>query len=120
MPANVSIDAGEFRLSGVELTKSGPGDLTLSGVNTFKGASITGGTLRFTNEASLGSAASDIIVNGGSVGSSIATPSPIAIDRSLLLTGKGGGIDILANPIEWSGSIAGSGQLIKAAWARSS
>ena len=113
VPANVTIDAGEFRLSGVELTKSGPGDLTLSGVNTFKGASITGGTLRFTDKASLGSAASDIIVNGGSVGSSIATPSPIAIDRSLLLTGKGGGIDVLANPIEWSGSIAGSGQLVK-------
>ena len=113
MPANVTIDAGEFRLSGVELTKSGPADLTLSGVNTFKGASITGGTLRFTDGASLGSAASDIIVNGGSVGSSIATPSPIAIDRSLLLTGKGGGIDVLANPIEWSGPIAGSGQFVK-------
>ena len=56
---------------------------------------------------------SDIIVNGGSVGSSIATPSPITIDRSLLLTGKGGGIDVLANPINWSGSIAGSGQFVK-------
>ncbi|HEY1782555.1 MAG TPA: autotransporter domain-containing protein [Roseiarcus sp.] len=113
VPANVTIDAGEYRLSGVELTKSGPADLTLSGINTFKGASITGGTLRFTDGASLGSAASDIIVNGGSVGSSIATPSPIAIDRSLLLTGKGGGIDVLANPITWSGSIAGSGQFVK-------
>jgi outer membrane autotransporter protein len=113
VPANVTIDAGEFRLSGVQLTKSGPGDLTLSGVNTFKGASITGGTLRFTTGGSLGAADQDILVNGGSMGSSITTPSPITIDRSLLLIGKGGGIDVLANPINWSGSIAGSGQFIK-------
>jgi autotransporter-associated beta strand protein len=48
VPNNVIIDAGKFRLSGVELSKSGPGDLTLSGVNIFEGADIRGGTLRFT------------------------------------------------------------------------
>ena len=69
--------------------------------------------MRFTTGGSLGAADQDILVNGGAVGSSLATPSPITIDRSLLLVGKGGGVDVLANPVNWSGSIAGSGQLIK-------
>ncbi len=113
VPANVTIDAGEFRLSGAQLTKSGPGDLTLSGMNTFGGASITGGTLRFTTEGSLGSPARDIIVDGGSVGSSLGSPSVTTIDRSLLLIGKSSGVDVPATQVNWSGPISGSGQLIK-------
>jgi autotransporter-associated beta strand protein len=109
--ANVSIVAGEFRLSGAEFTKSGPGILTLTGTNTFKGASITGGILGVATEASLGSPSSDIIVNGGSVGGYPVGPT-LTIDRSLLLVGNGG-VDTNNSQINWSGTIEGSGQLIK-------
>ena len=108
--ANVLIQAGEFRLSGTQFTKSGPGILTLTGTNTFKGASITGGILGVASDTSLGSPGRDIIVDGGSVGGYPVGPT-LTIDRSLLLVGDGG-VDT-NSLINWSGPIAGSGQLIK-------
>lgn len=99
-------------VSGGQLTKSGAGEVTLSGANTFKGANIAGGLLRFTTAANLGDAGGDIIINGGSVGSTVNTPAGTTIGRDLVLLGNGG-IDVPQSSLNWSGSISGSGQFIK-------
>jgi outer membrane autotransporter protein len=99
-------------VSGDQLTKSGPGDVTLSGANAFTGANINGGVLRFNTAANLGNAAGDIVINGGSVGSTVNTPAGTTIGRDLVLLGNGG-IDVPQSSLNWSGSISGSGQFIK-------
>jgi outer membrane autotransporter protein len=98
-------------VSGGQLTKSGAGDVTLTGANTFTGAEITSGVLRFNTAANLG-APGDIVINGGSVGSTSATPAGTAINRSLVLLGAGG-VDVGNNALTWSGPIAGAGQFVK-------
>jgi autotransporter-associated beta strand protein len=110
---DVTIDSGNFALSGGALFKSGPNVLTLAGTNTFEGAFITGRILRFTTgEENLGAADSDIVVSGGFVGSSAQITPNTSIDRSLVLLGAGG-INVAGNPIIWSGPISGPGQFIK-------
>jgi fibronectin-binding autotransporter adhesin len=99
-------------VSGDQLTKSGPGDVTLSGANVFTGANINGGVLRFNTAANLGNAAGDIVINGGSVGSTVNTPAGTTIGRDLVLVGNGG-IDVPQSSLNWGGSISGSGQFIK-------
>ena len=77
-------------VSGGQLVKSGEGDVTLTGPkNTFTGATITGGVLRFNTDANLGRPG-DIVINGGSVGSTSATPFGTSIARNLVLLGAGG------------------------------
>jgi autotransporter-associated beta strand protein len=56
---------------------------------------------------------SDVIVRGGSVGSTSKTSNLATIDRNLLLIGAGGGIDVANNALTWSGSISGGGQFVK-------
>jgi autotransporter-associated beta strand protein len=98
-------------VSGARLIKAGAGDVTLAAANTFKGATITGGVLRFNTDNNLGEPG-DIVINGGSVGSTPATPPGTAISRDLSLVGNGG-IDVANAALTWSGSISGSGQFIK-------
>ena len=98
-------------VSGRQLVKSGAGDVTLTGANTFSGATITQGVLRFNTEANLG-APGDIIINGGSVGSASSAPAGTAIDRNLVLLGAGG-VDVGNVLLNWSGPISGSGQFVK-------
>ena len=99
-------------VSGGQLVKSGEGDVTLTGPkNTFTGAAITGGVLRFNTDANLGRPG-DIVINGGSVGSTSATPFGTSIARNLVLLGAGG-VDVGNSFLTWSGPISGSGQFVK-------
>ncbi|TPK25981.1 hypothetical protein FJ867_28540, partial [Mesorhizobium sp. B2-5-3] len=96
-----------------QLTKSGDGDLILSAANTYGGGTtVTGGVLRFTNDVNLGAAGTAITLNGGAVGTTKDTPAATSIDRKIVLAGNGG-IDVALHPFIWSGSISGSGRLIK-------
>jgi outer membrane autotransporter protein len=98
-------------VSGGQLSKSGAGDVTLTGANGFQGASITGGVLRFNTDANLGKTGV-IILNGGSVGSTGDSPVALAIGRPLSLMGAGG-VDVANAGLTWSGPISGNGQFIK-------
>ena len=50
------------------ITNSGPGALTLSGVNTFtKGLTLNGGTLNINNNAALGTSAGTFTITGGTI-----------------------------------------------------
>ncbi|TPK25983.1 autotransporter-associated beta strand repeat-containing protein, partial [Mesorhizobium sp. B2-5-3] len=118
----VLVDAGEtLTLSGVvsesgALVKSGPGDLILSGANTYSGGTtVTGGVLRFANDANLGAAATGIMLNGGAVGTMTDTPAATSISRNITLASNGGGIDVAAQSqsLSWSGNISGNGGLFK-------
>ncbi|TPN59359.1 hypothetical protein FJ984_31065, partial [Mesorhizobium sp. B1-1-3] len=118
----VLVDAGEtLTLSGVvsesgALVKSGPGDLILSGANTYSGGTtVTGGVLRFANDGNLGAAATGIMLNGGAVGTMTDTPAATSISRNITLASNGGGIDVAAQSqsLSWSGNISGNGGLFK-------
>jgi autotransporter-associated beta strand protein len=99
-------------VGGSQLTKSGSGDVTLSAANTFAGANITGGVLRFTTDANLGAPGAAIVINGGSIGTTTHAPAGMTVDRNIDLQGAGG-VDVAASPLTWSGAISGSGQFIK-------
>ena len=64
------------------------------------------------SDASLGTAATTVTLNGGSIGTTNDTPAGTSIGRSLNLAGNGG-IDVAKNPLTWSGVISGAGQFIK-------
>ncbi len=94
-------------VSGGLLVKSGAGELTLGGANTFSGATVSGGVLRFTTDANLGSALAPITVtNGGSVGTTEAVPADFTISRPLVVDGSGG-VNVALHPVIWSGPISG-------------
>ncbi len=102
---------GQLTLNGVvsggRLVKSGAGELTLSGANTFAGATVSGGVLRFTTDANLGKALEPITVtNGGSVGTTEAVPADFTISRPLVVDGSGG-VNVALHPVIWSGPISG-------------
>ena len=99
-------------ISGGQLTKGGAGTVTLTGVNTFDGASVTGGVLRAPTDASFGKAGASIVLNGGSVGTTTNTVSNANFSHNLTLAGNGG-VDVALNPVTWSGVISGTGQFIK-------
>ncbi|TPN60769.1 hypothetical protein FJ984_29885, partial [Mesorhizobium sp. B1-1-3] len=95
------------------LIKTGTGDLTLSGTNTYAGGTtVNGGALLFTTDASLGAAGIGINLNNGTIGS-VATvhPGPTS-NRPVTITDKGG-FSVASAPLTWSGVIGGSGQLTK-------
>ncbi|WP_281413583.1 autotransporter domain-containing protein [Microvirga antarctica] len=99
-------------VGGGRLTKSGGGDVTLGGANTFTGLSIAGGVLRFTSPNNLGDATGDILINGGSLGTTSRAATNMAVNRTLLLLGNGG-VDVPQGSLDWSGPIAGSGTFVK-------
>ncbi|WP_156433482.1 autotransporter-associated beta strand repeat-containing protein, partial [Bradyrhizobium retamae] len=95
------------------LVKSGPGDVILTGTNTYSGGTtVTGGVLRVDSDANLGAAGTGITLNGGSVGTTKDTPAATSIGRNITLAGNGG-IDIALHPLTWAGNISGAGQFIK-------
>jgi autotransporter-associated beta strand protein len=94
------------------LTVNGPGVLTLGGSNTFSGGAIlSAGTLAISSAANLGSGG--LVFNGGG--------SVLEITGSTGLT-MNNGVDLCANgiieqdasaPVDFAGSVSGSGDLIK-------
>ncbi len=92
------------------LVKNGANETILNGANAYSGGTtVNGGMLRFKSDASLGTAATTITLNGGSIGTTNDT-ADVSIGRSLNLAGNGG-IDVAKNPLTWSGVISGAGQL---------
>ena len=95
------------------LVKNGANETILNGANAYSGGTtVNGGMLRFKSDASLGTAATTVTLNGGSIGTTNDTPAGTSIGRSLNLAGNGG-IDVAKNPLTWSGVISGAGQFIK-------
>ena len=93
------------------LVKNGANETILNGANAYSGGTtVNGGMLRFKSDASLGTAATTVTLNGGSIGTTNDTPAGTSIGRSLNLAGNGG-IDVAKNPLTWSGVISGAGQL---------
>ena len=66
--------------------------------------------LAFKSDASLGTAATTVTLNGGSIGTTYDTPAGTSIGRARKLAGNGG-IDVAKNPLTRSGVISGAGQL---------
>lgn len=95
-------------------SKTGPGDLTLTGANAYAGGTVvTGGALVITSDAQLGTAGSQLsLQNGASLRTTPATIANTVFNRPVNLVGSGA-IDVALDPITWSGVISGSGQLVK-------
>jgi len=92
--------------SSLAIAKTGTGNLTLTGTNTYSGATtVSAGTLTVTNAAALGSTAGETIVQDGAT---------LALDKTNLL-----GIrpyDLLSENISLSGSgVGGNGALTNVA-----
>lgn len=95
-----------------QFIKSGAGDLTLTGANTYAGGTrIVGGVLRANDDTFFGPGAITVTTNGA-VGSTEGTPATTTFTRNLVLEGWGG-VDVAHHPITWSGDISGAGTLVK-------
>lgn len=98
-----------------QLVKSGNGELTLNGTNTYSGGTfVTGGTLLFTQDANLGAAGTGIFLNGGTIGTTRVAAPGLVMTRPLTLEGSTANtIDVNLNPLSWAGNITGTGFLSK-------
>lgn len=79
-------------ISGVGVTKSGPGNLVLSNTgNDFTGnVTISAGTLSVSSDGNLGNTANDIALSGGA----LKATSTINLDAGRDLSGTGGTVDV--------------------------
>ncbi|MBN8944268.1 MAG: autotransporter domain-containing protein [Rhizobiales bacterium] len=97
--------------TGNSLTKTGTGTLTLTGTNTYTGGTmITSGVLSVAADANLGAASGGLAFNGGT----LAATTSFDTARAVTLGAGGGGIDVgAATTLGLSGTVSGSGDLIK-------
>jgi len=92
--------------------KTGPGTLTLSADNTFRGGlTVTGGVLAATRDAALGDAVSGMTLNGGA----FRYLSGFALNpaRAITMGSSGGTIDTNGFTTAIGGAIGGTGSLTK-------
>ena len=81
------------------LVMNGPGQLTLSGSNSYSGGTtVAGGTLSIAGDAALGSApataATNLTLNGGAL--TVTATTTISANRTISLGANGGTINITA------------------------
>jgi autotransporter-associated beta strand protein len=90
-----------------QLLKSGNGELTLNGTNTYSdGTLVTGGTLLFTSDANLGAAGTGIFLKGGAIGTTREAVAGLVMTRPLTLEGSTANtIDVNLNPLSWAGGM---------------
>ncbi|GAB2789646.1 autotransporter outer membrane beta-barrel domain-containing protein [Dyella kyungheensis] len=92
-----------------ELTKMGPGTLTLSATNTYAGGTaINGGAIKVSSDANLGNAAGALSFDGGALNNTAAFTSA----RGVTLGNGGGTFDTTAD-LTLAGTIGGAGALNK-------
>jgi len=91
-----------------ELRKQGAGTLVLAGANTYKGDTrVEAGTLQVSADANLGEGALHLS------DSRLAATGTFATSRRLELTGRGAVQTAAAATLDWRGTVAGAGTLVK-------
>ena len=105
---NVTLAASLSGLGG--LTKTGPGIMTLSEVNSYQGGTaVNGGTLAVTADANLGAASGGLAFGGGT----LQFLAGFITNRAVTLNAGGGTFDTNGNNATLAGAIGGAGSLTK-------
>jgi fibronectin-binding autotransporter adhesin len=108
---SLQIESGDFSgiINGNEgLQKIGSDSLTLTGANTYSGATtLSGGVLNIQNDANLGIAGASLIFDGGS----LQVSGAVSNGRPVNLTANGGTFDVNGFNSTLTGLISGPGGL---------
>jgi len=91
------------------LLKYGPGNLTLTGINTHAGGTGFSGLLTIADDRSLGATNASVIIAGGT----LRTTSDITTTRRFGLSADGAAFDTQNHTLAIGGVISGSGSLTK-------